>query len=191
MAVTVVCVQGPASRLLVGRACGTALAGAGADVRLPSVLCGAGLVEVLCRFDGGLWLAGTGWWWSSISGRNPSSGLCRSWRRRRLWASRSFLEASSMYGAPPLTPRPWLRRETSDLRDRAMKASSRLLPPWGHRLGAGYNLRPVDGGIFAAWKGDIFAAWDGGIFAAWKGDIFAAWFAEAAVSGAPISVWQR
>ncbi|XP_044414887.1 early endosome antigen 1-like [Triticum aestivum] len=72
-----------------------------------------------------------------------------------------------------------------------MKASSRLLPPWGHRLGAGYNLRPVDGGIFAAWKGDIFAAWDGGIFAAWKGDIFAAWFAEAAVSGAPISLFAR
>ena len=116
--------------------------------------------------------------------RNPYDGLiCRSWRRRRLRASRSFLEASLMYGAPPLTPRPWLRRETSDLRDRAMKASSRLLPPWGHRLGAGYNLRPVDGGIFAAWKG--------GIFAAWKGGIFAAWFAEVAVSGAPISVWQR
>ena len=49
----------------------------------------------------------------------------------------------------------------------------------------------MDGGIFAAWKGGIFAAWDGGIFAAWKGGIFAAWFAEAAVSGAPISVWQR
>ena len=116
MVVMVVSVQGPTSRLLVGRARGTALAGAGADGRLPSVLCGAGLVEVLCRFDGGLWLAGTGWWWSSISGRNPSSDLCRSWRRRRLRASRSFLEASLMYGAPPLTPRPWLRRETSDLR---------------------------------------------------------------------------
>ena len=32
-----------------------------------------------------------------------------------------------------------LRRETSDPLDRAMKASSRLSPPWAHRLGAGYD----------------------------------------------------
>jgi hypothetical protein len=38
---------------------------------------------------------------------------------------------------------PWLglQRETSDPLDRAMKASSRLSPPWGHRLGAGYDWK--------------------------------------------------
>ncbi|VAI81196.1 unnamed protein product [Triticum turgidum subsp. durum] len=43
-----------------------------------------------------------------------------------------------------------------------MKASSRLLPSWGHRLGASYNWRPVDDGIIAAVDGGIFTAWDCG-----------------------------
>ena len=57
------------------------------------------------------------------------------------------------------SPRLWLRRETSDPLDRAMEASSRLSPPWGHRLGAGNDwetdgwrhLRRVGCGIFVAW----------------------------------------
>lgn len=116
-----------------------------------------------------------GRWWLSISGRNPVSGLCRIGRRRRPWASCSFLEALLLCGAPPPSPRPWLRRETSDLQDRAMKAPSRLLPPWGHRLGAGHNLET------SGWR-HLRRVGCG---------IFAAWFAEAAISGAWISVWQR
>ena len=73
-----------------------------------------------------------------ISGRNPCSGLHRSRQRRRLRVPRSFLEASS-WRCSSFNPWLWLRRETSDPLDRAMEASSRLSPPWGHRLGAGYD----------------------------------------------------
>jgi hypothetical protein len=91
---------------------------------------------VLCEV---WWSAGSGRWWSSFTRRNPVSSLCWIQRRRCPRASHSFLEASLLCAAPPLFPWPWLRRETSNLRDSAMKASSRLLPPWGHRLGAGLN----------------------------------------------------
>ena len=93
-----------------------------------------------------------------ISGRNPCSGLHRSRQRRRPRVPRSFLDASS-WRCSSFYPWLWLRRETSDPLDRAMEASSRLSPPWGHRLGAGYDwetggwrhLRRVGCGIFAAW----------------------------------------
>ena len=70
---------------------------------------------------------------------------------------------------------PLQRTETSDLRDRAMKAPSRLLPPWGHRLGAGHNLET------SGWR-HLRRVGCG---------IFAAYFFEAAISGALISVWQQ
>ena len=39
----------------------------------------------------------------------------------------------------PLSPWPWLWRETSDHQYWEMEVSQRLSPPWGHRLEADYN----------------------------------------------------
>uniref|UniRef100_M8BJX2 Uncharacterized protein n=1 Tax=Aegilops tauschii TaxID=37682 RepID=M8BJX2_AEGTA len=89
--------------------------------------------------------------------------------RPSLTISTALLSAVSVLH-DPLLDRP-VRRDAARLckRERGLfehKARDWTRSPWGHRLGAGYNLRPVDGGIFAAWKGGIFAAWKGGIFAA-------------------------
>jgi hypothetical protein len=137
---------------------------------------GAPLGVLRCLVGGGWYPAGTGSCWQGFTGRNPFSGLCRIWRRRRPRTSCSSLEASLLCAAPPCSPRPWLRRETSDPRDRAMKAISRLLPPWRHRLGAGYNLET------GGWR-HLRRRWMAASSPLVDGGIFAAWFAEAAVFG--------
>lgn len=109
-----------------------------------------------CWFGGGWWPAGSGLRWLSISRRNSSPSFAGSGdgdarERRTLSWKRRF---GVVLLPAALAPEGILGSAGSG--DEGVSTSSSFL---GHRLGAGYNWRLVEGGIFAAVDGGIFVAW--------------------------------